>query len=105
VPVPLSVDVMAPVVLTLAPAVGAATLTVKVQLEAAAKLPLAKLTLFEPATAVAVPPQVLASPGTAATTRSPGSVSVKPIPLKLVAPLGLAIVYTINLRSTFFRTC
>src|SRR5882724_281457 len=41
------------------------------------RLPLEKLTLPEPATAVTVPPQVLVTPGVAATTRPAGKVSVK----------------------------
>ena len=45
-----------------------------------------------PATAVTVPPHVLASPFGVATTRPAGSVSVKPTPVSAVPAFGLVSV-------------
>ena len=64
------------------------TLTETVQLALAAKVPAERLMLPEPATAVAVPPQVLFRPEGVATTRPAGRLSVKAIPFRVTLVLG-----------------
>src|SRR5574340_538741 len=92
VPVPPSVDVMAPVVLLWTPAVVPFTFTEKLHEPLAAIVPPDRLTLPLPATAVIVPlPHVPLRPFGVATTRPPGRVSLKPTPLSATA-LGLLIV-------------
>jgi hypothetical protein len=76
-------------VLFCAPAAIPVTFTVKLQDALAASVPLDKLTLAEPATPVAVPPQVLADPFGVATTSPAGNVSVKPIPVSGADAFGL----------------
>jgi hypothetical protein len=84
-PVPPSVDVTLPVVLFFAPAEAPVTLTEKLQLPEAARVAVARLTTFVPATAVIVPaPQVPVSPFGVDTTSPAGSVSVKATPLRVV---------------------
>jgi hypothetical protein len=91
-PVPPCVEVTAPVVLFCAPAAIPVTFTVKLQEALAASVPPDKLTLVEPATAVAVPPQVLADPFGVAITSPAGNVSVKPIPVSDTDAFGLPIL-------------
>jgi len=74
------------------PAAIPVTFTVKLQEALAASVPLDKLTLAEPATPVAVPPQVLANPFGVATTSPAGNVSVKPIPVSDTDAFGLLIL-------------
>jgi hypothetical protein len=90
-PFPASVEVTALVVLFCVAVVVPVTLTAKLQEAPPAKLAPARLTLFELARAVTVPPPQfpvrplgddMASPG--------GNASVKPIPLREVAAFGLA---------------
>src|ERR1051325_10333523 len=81
-PVPPSVDVIAPVVLTCRPAVVPVTFTEKVQDVVAARVAPVSVIRFVPAAAVIVPPpQVPLNPGGVETTRPPGSVSLNPIPV------------------------
>jgi hypothetical protein len=85
VPVPPSVDVTAPVVLFLVPAVVPVTFTEKVQELLAAIVPPERLIVPEPATAVMVPlPQVPVRPFGVATIRPAGSVSLKATPVNAV---------------------
>jgi hypothetical protein len=91
-PVPPCVEVTAPVVLFCAPAAIPVTFTVKLQDALAASVPLDKLTLAEPATPVAVPPQVLVSPFGVATTSPAGNVSVNAIPVSDKLAFGLLTV-------------
>ena len=91
-PVPPSVEVTALVVLVLRPPAVPVTLTVIVQEPPAARPPLTSPMLPVPATAVTVPPHVLASPFGVATTRPAGSVSVKPTPVSAVPAFGLVSV-------------
>ena len=58
----------------------------------AARVPADRLTMPEPAVAVAVPPQVLDKPLGVATTKPAGKVSVKAKPLRLELAFGLLIV-------------
>src|SRR5580658_2298174 len=88
-PFPASVEVTALVTLFCAPALVPATFTANVQEVAAAKLAPDRLTLFEPAAAVIVPPpQLPVNPFGVDTVSPVGRVSVKPIPLREVAVLG-----------------
>ena len=57
-----------------------------------ASVALLKLALVAPATAVTVPPQVLVTPGVAATTRFAGSVSVKLASVAMTLGLVMAKV-------------
>jgi hypothetical protein len=83
-PVPPSVEVTLPVVLLCAPAVVPVTLIVKVHEVPAARVAPDRLTTFEPAVAVIVPPpQEPVNPFGVETTRPAGNVSLKPMPLKL----------------------
>jgi hypothetical protein len=88
-PVPLSVEEMVPVVLTLLPLVEGVTLTDRVQDPEAATIPPVKLTL--PPAAVAVPPQLLARLSGVATTKPDGRESVKATFVRPVPALGLAM--------------
>ena len=67
------------------------TLTVIVQAAPAAKLAPLKLTVDDPAVAVAVPPQEFVRPGVAATTKPAGRLSVNAIPVSVVAVLGFVM--------------
>src|SRR6266700_2141129 len=92
-PVPPFVEVTLPVVLFFRPAVVPVTFAVSVHEVLTAIVPPVKLTLPEPATAVAVPPQVLVNPLGVATTRPAGSVSVKATPVSAtVLAAGLVMV-------------
>jgi hypothetical protein len=113
-PVPPSVELIAPVVLTLAPAVVPVTLTEKVQEPLAAIVPADRLTAPPPAAAVIGPvPHEPVSPFGVATTKPAGNVSVKATPvatevallfctvkLKLVEPLS----GTLAAPNDFVRT-
>jgi hypothetical protein len=91
-PVPPSVELTVPVVLTFVPAVVPVTLTLKVQEPLAAIVPPLRLTLPEPATAVIVPaPQLPVRPFGVETTTPAGSVSVTATPVKALA-FGLVMV-------------
>ena len=95
VPVPPSVEVMAPVVLSASPAAVPVTLTLSVQDKFLVTLAPERLITPVPAVAVTVPPQVFVTPGTAATTKVPvveGSVSLNATPLKSTVAFGLVIV-------------
>src|ERR1700730_4766496 len=91
-PVPPSVEVIVLVVLLIVPAAVPVTLMLNVHDPPAPTVPPDKLTEVEPATAVAVPLQVLASAFGVATTRPPVNVSVKLTPVIEVEPLGLLIM-------------
>ena len=86
-PVPPSVDVTW-TLLFFTPAVVPCTLTETVQLALAANVPAERLMLPEPATAVAVPPQVLFNALGVASTRPAGRLSVKAIPVSARFVLG-----------------
>ncbi len=86
-PVPPSVEVTV-TELFFTPAVVPCTFTETVQLALAASVPAERLILPEPATAVAVPPQVLFRPDGVATTRPAGRLSVKAIPVSARFVLG-----------------
>src|SRR5258708_1335717 len=92
-PVPPLVEVTLPVVLTKFPEAVAVMLTVRVQVLLAAMVPPVSEMLPEPATAVAVPPQVLVRPVGVATTRPAGRVSRKatPVSAAVLAP-GVGMV-------------
>src|SRR5215467_590325 len=91
-PGPPLVEVTFEVVLVLAPAVVPVTLTEMVQEALAATVPPARLTLFDPAVAVATPPHVLARPFGVDTTRPPGSGSLKPTPTSATVVFGFVIL-------------
>src|SRR5215510_7295685 len=85
VPVPPSVELIAPVVLLASPAAVPVTLTVSVQEELCVTLPPDRLMTPVPAVAVTLPPQVLVTPGGPATTNVPvaeGSVSLNATPVR-----------------------
>src|SRR5579859_1824104 len=97
VPVPPSIEVTAPVVLLLLPAVVPATSTEKVQVDPTAgdavSVPPDRLMLPLPAGAVIVPlPQEPVTLGIAATTTPAGRLSVKATPLRALAVFGLVMV-------------
>src|SRR5713226_1668865 len=95
VPVPPSVEVMAPVVLLASPAAVPLTSTLNVHDAFWLTVPPERLMEPEPAAAVTVPPQLLLTLGVLATTRVPvveGSVSLKPTPVSVVERLGLLMV-------------
>src|SRR5438270_495840 len=79
-PVPPSVEVTC-TLLFFTPAVVPCTFTETVHEALVAKVPADRLTEPEPATAVAVPPQVLDNPLGVATTRPAGRLSVKATPV------------------------
>src|SRR6185312_12915224 len=86
-PVPPSVDVTV-TELFFTPAVVPVTLTETVQLALAASVPADKLTDPDPATAVAVPPQLLVKLGVEATTNPAGRLSVKAMPFSVTFVFG-----------------
>src|SRR5882757_9445802 len=90
-PVPPSVEVTW-TLLFFTPAVVPCTLTETVQLALAAKVPALRLTEPDPATAVAVPPQVLFNALGVATTRPAGRLSVNAIPFSVKLVFGLLMV-------------
>src|SRR5258708_18534654 len=96
-PVPPSVEVIAPVVLLLLPAVVPVTLAEKVHDEPAAgeavNVPPDRLMVLLPAVAVIVPlPHEPVTFGIAATTTPAGRLSLKPTPLSALAVFGLVTV-------------
>ncbi len=92
-PVPPSVEVTFPVVLFFTPVLVPVTLTEKVQLPMAVRLPPLRMIVPDPAVAVIVlPPHVPVRPLGVEITRPGGSVSVKPTPVNAVEVLGLFIV-------------
>src|SRR5258708_7166556 len=90
-PVPPSVEVTW-TLLFFTPAVVPCTFTETVHEALAASVPPDKLTEPEPATAVAVPPQVLLRLLGVATTSPAGRLSVKAIPLSATVVFGLLMV-------------
>jgi len=90
-PVPASVEVTW-TLLFFTPAVVPCTFTETVQLALAASVPAERLILPDPATAVAVPPQVVLSALGVATTRPAGRLSVKAIPVSARLVLGFWMV-------------
>ena len=95
-PVPASVDVIALVVLSFAPAVVPVTETVKVQPEPGAgdavNVPPERLTVLVPARAVIVPfPHEPVTAGFADTLSPAGNGSVNPTPLRPVVVLGFVM--------------
>jgi hypothetical protein len=74
------------------PAVVPCTLTETVQLALAASVPAERLMEPEPATAVAVPPQVLLNALGVATTNPAGRLSVKAIPVSVTLVFGFWMV-------------
>src|ERR1700691_722250 len=89
-PFPASVEVTALVVLVWVPEAVPVTFTAKVHEALAARVAPERLTLFDPAASVIVPPpQLPVKPFDAATTCPAGRVSVKPIPLRDRPVLGL----------------
>jgi hypothetical protein len=90
-PVPASVEVTW-TLLFFTPAVVPCTFTETVQLALAARVPAERLMLPDPATAVAVPPQVLFKPLGVATTNPAGRLSVKAMPVNARLVLGFWIV-------------
>jgi len=92
-PVPPFVEETAPEVFVKMPAAAPFTLTLTVQVPAAATVPPESEMLLEPAVAVAVPLQVFASPFGVATTMPEGSVSLNANPVSAtVLAEGLVIV-------------
>src|SRR5437762_3538910 len=90
-PVPPSVEVTC-TLLVFDPEVVPCTLTETVQEPLCAIVPPERLTLPEPATAVAVPPQVLLNPFGVDTTRPAGRLSVKATPLSVTFVFGLVML-------------
>src|SRR5580700_7007805 len=103
-PVPPFVELTAPEVLVKFPDTEPVAFTVSVQLLLAATVPPVSETLAEPATAVAVPPQVLVSPLGVATTIPAGNVSENATPVSATAlAAGFVIVKVsevVALRAT-----
>ena len=92
-PMPPSVELTAPVVLLLAPAVVPVTLTEKVQELLAAIVPPDSVTKPDPAVAVIVPdPHVPVRPLGVETTKPAGNESLKAIPVKAVVVFGFETV-------------
>jgi len=92
-PVPPFVEVTLPVVLTNWPDATPVIFAVNVHVLVAAMVPPVKEMPLDPATAVAVPPQVFVNPFGVATTSPAGSVSVNATPVSAMAfPAGLEIV-------------
>ena len=90
-PGPLSVAVITPVVLLFTPVVVPVTFTEMLHGPLDARVPAARLTEPEPATAVVVPPQVLLRPFGVATSNPAGSVSLNATPLRPIV-FGLLMV-------------
>jgi hypothetical protein len=88
-PLPASVEVTALVVFFCVPEVVPVTFTAKVHEVLAVRVAAERLTLFEPADAVIVPPpQLPVKPLGVLTTWPEGKVSVKPMPLSEFAVFG-----------------
>ena len=96
VPVPLSVEVTALVVLFFTPAVVAVTSTVTRQVPPEESIPPLKLRVRSPAVGVNIPPQESEAFGVAATCRPAGNVSLNAIPLSELA-FGL---FSMNINVT-----
>ncbi|HKV41952.1 MAG TPA: hypothetical protein VJX67_22300 [Blastocatellia bacterium] len=90
-PVPPFVDVIAPVVLFLTPAVIPVTFTTTVQVPLAAIVPALNVNVVSPAAGVNVP-QPGTAPGTAATCNPDGSKSVNATPVRPTVEFGLVSV-------------
>ncbi len=90
-PVPPSVEVTR-TLLFFTPAVVPVIFTETVQLALAARVPALRLACPEPATAVAVPPQVLVNPFGVATTNPAGRLSVNASPVRATLAFGFAMV-------------
>jgi hypothetical protein len=104
-PLPPWVEVTALVLLFCEPVAVARTLSVKAQVAPAASAAADKLTLFDPAAAVIVPPpQLPARPLGVATSRPAGRVSVKPIPVREDPALGLDRL-KVRVVVSFKATC
>lgn len=92
-PVPPLSELMGPVLLTYDPASELVTFTLTVQELLTATVPPLRTALTVPASAVAVPPQVLARSLGVATTRPAGKLSVNPMPVSdTVLAAGFVIV-------------
>src|SRR5580704_16254572 len=88
-PLPASVEVTALVVFFCVPEIVPVTFAAKMHEAPAARAALERLTLFDPAAAVIVPPpQFPVKPLGVLTTCPEGNVSVKPMPLRELAVLG-----------------
>src|SRR5579872_2915659 len=93
VPVGPSLEVIAPVVLLMVPAVVPVTFTEKVHELLAARLPLARLMLLPPAAAVMIPlPQEPVRPFGVETINPAGKVSLKAMPSTAMVVFGLVMV-------------
>ena len=92
VPWPLSVAVIAPVVLFWTPVVVPVTLTTMVQEPLAASVPPLRLMELEPAAAVTAPPHIPLTTLGVDTTTPEGKASVKEMPLRDSAVFGLLMV-------------
>jgi hypothetical protein len=99
VPVPPFVELIAPVILLNEPAAVGVTFATIVQLLFVLTLPPASVIVPDPATAVAVPPQLSTKPFGVATTKFVGSVSVKATPF---SASGLAAGFVIVKVSAVF---
>lgn len=91
-PVPPLVELTLPVVLSLEPEVVGVTFTLTAHEPLAAIVPPLKLMVVSPAAGANVPPHVLLEPGTAATCRPAGKVSLTATPFKAVPVLELVMV-------------
>src|ERR1700687_5872221 len=91
-PAPVSVELTAPVVLDLVPAVVPVTFTVMEHEPPDASVPPVKLMVLEPAVYDGVPLQVLLAPFGVDTTKPAGRLSVKVTPVRPKLELGLVIV-------------
>ncbi|SRR6266566_391528 len=92
-PVPPLVELTLPVVFILDPEVVGVTFTLTAHELLAAIVPPVKLMVVSPAAGANVPPHVLLAPGTAATCRPAGKLSVTATPFKAVVPVfGLVMV-------------
>jgi len=92
-PVPLCVEEIGPVVLTLAPAVVPVTFKPSVHVLLGGRVTPASETFPEPATAAAAPPHVFANPFGVPTTRPAGKASVNATPVRdAVLAAGFATV-------------
>src|SRR6266849_4989552 len=91
-PVPPLVELTVPVVLLLVPEVVGVTSTLTAHELLAVIVPPVRLMVVSPGAGANVPPHVLLEPGTAATCRPSGKVSLTATPLKAVPVLGLVMV-------------
>jgi hypothetical protein len=98
---PDSVAVTGPELFAKAPALVPFTTADTVQLAPAARVPPVRLTLDEPAVAVAVPPQVFDRLVVAFTTMPDGRESVKAIPLRLIELLFGLVINRLSVEVPF----